>query len=97
MHMHFLFGAVLHATAIAVIGFFVLFAASKASGIVRAVGTVLGWWLWILAVLSVVCAVACPAMGDKGGPWADRMHGWMHGSDKPEAAPPAPAPEPKKP
>jgi hypothetical protein len=105
MHMHFIVGAVLHATAIAVLGFFVLFAASKASGIVKLAGTLLGWWLWILAVLAIVCAVVCPNMGDK--PWMGHMG--MRGSPppdamaapaKPDAAPaqaaPA-APPPKKP
>lgn len=100
MHMHFLAGAILHATALAVLGFFVLFAAGKAGGIVKLVGTVLGWWLWILAVLAIVCALVCPGMGDKSG-WMKGGEGWMHGPDaaapaKPEAAP-APAPEPNKP
>jgi Mn2+/Fe2+ NRAMP family transporter len=93
--MHSLAGALLHATLFAVIGFFVLFAAGKAEGIVRAVGMLLGWWLWILAVLAIAFAVLFPMMGDKGGPWADHMHGWMQG-DKPAATEPA-APQPKKP
>jgi len=103
-------GAVLHATVLGVIGFFVLFAAEKCSGIVKFVGTLLGWWLWILAVLAIVCAFVCPNMGDKAMPWMDRMG--MHapaGSPppdataapaKPDAAPAqaAPAsPPPKKP
>ncbi len=71
MHMEMLAHAVLHATVAGVIGFFVLFAASKASGIVRLVGTILGWWLWIIAILSIVCVFVCPMMGDKGA-------GWMH-------------------
>ena len=109
MHMEMLAHAVLHATVAGVIGFFVLFAASKASGIVRLVGTILGWWLWIIAVLCIVCVFVCPMMGDKmGGHWG--MHGdWMHSSSgaapaanatapaKSDAAPAAAPAEPKKP
>jgi hypothetical protein len=112
MHMGMLAHAVMHATIAGVLGFFVLFAASKASGVVKLVGTLLGWWLWILALLSIVCVFVCPMMGDKlGEKWG--MHGdWMHSSStaapaanaaapaKPDAAPAAPAtatPPPKKP
>lgn len=92
MHLHMIAGVVLHATAMAVIGFFVLFAASKASGLVRAVGTALGWWLWLLAALFVVCALARPWMGDKDQGWADhwKMGGWMH-DQAPSSQGPAPA------
>ena len=111
MHMGMLAHAILHATVAGVIGFFVLFAASKAEGIVKFVGTILGWWLWIIAVLSIVCVFVCPMMGGKmGEKWG--MHGdWMHSSSgaapaapapnamapaKPDAAPAAPAAEPPK-
>ncbi len=97
MHMGMLMHAILHATVAGIIGFFVLFAANKAEGIVKFVGTILGWWLWIIAVLSIVCVFVCPRMGDNGGAWADRMHGWMHDGGKPEGAPPMTAPEPAKP
>jgi H+/Cl- antiporter ClcA len=99
MHMEMVVHALLHATVAGVIGFFVLFAASKADGIVKLVGTLLGWWLWIIAVLSIVCVFVCPAMGDKGMGWMhDRlgMHGDAMAPAKPEAAAPA-APAPKKP
>jgi len=98
MHLEMLAHAALHATVAAVIGFFVLFAASKASGIVRLVGTVLGWWLWIIAVLSIVCVFVCP-----DGKMGDRMSSWMHpaATMAPAAAPAdksaAPAAAPKKP
>jgi hypothetical protein len=109
MHLEMLAHAVLHATVAGIIGFFVLFAASKAEGIVKFVGTILGWWLWIIAVGSIVCVFVCPMMGDKmGGHWG--MHGdWMHASQsapapattavapsKPAPTTPAAAP-PKKP
>jgi len=109
MHIGILVHAVLHATVAGIIGFFVLFAASKAEGIVRFVGTILGWWLWIIAVLSIVCALVWPAMGDRmAGHWG--MHGdWMHYSGnapapattavapaKPGQAPAAPAAAPPK-
>ena len=106
MHMGMLAHAVLHATVAGVIGFFVLFAASRADGIVKLVGTVLGWWLWIIAVLSIVCVFVCPGMGDKGMGWM-RDHLGMHADSvapapatgapaKPDAAAPA-VPAPKKP
>ncbi|HEX4862365.1 MAG TPA: hypothetical protein VFV07_14105, partial [Rhizomicrobium sp.] len=88
---------ILHALAVAVIGFFVLFAAERASGIVKLVGTVLGWLLWILAIAGVVCAVIGP---DMAGKWMDRMHGTPPAAAepaKPEAAPATPAPVPATP
>jgi hypothetical protein len=106
MHVHFIIGAVLHATAVAVVGFFVLYAAGKSAGIVKAIGTILGWWLFLIAVAGVVFAVVHP-MDGKDMPWMDRMG--MHQSDaaptpaaapaKPDAAPAqsAPATQPKKP
>ena len=98
MHMGMLAHAILHATVAGVIGFFVLFAAGKAEGIVKFVGTILGWWLWIIAVLSIVCVFVCPMMGGKmGEKWG--MHGdWMHSADKPAAtAPESNAMAPAKP
>jgi hypothetical protein len=97
MHMGMLAHAVLHATVAGVIGFFVLFAASKAEGIVKFVGTILGWWLWIIAVLSIVCVFVCPMMGGKmGDKWG--MHGdWMHSSSSSAPAPATTAVAPAKP
>jgi hypothetical protein len=101
MHMHDMFGMIFHALAVAVIGFFVLFAAERASGIVKLVGTILGWLLWLLAIAGVVCAFICPGMGGKGPGWMDRMHGTPPAAEapaKPDAAPATPAPAtPKKP
>jgi hypothetical protein len=90
MHMDMLAHAVLHATVAAVIGFFVLFAASKADGIVKLVGTILGWWLWIIAVLSIVCVFVYPAMGGKGMGWMHEHMG-MHADSMAPATAPAPA------
>ena len=96
MHMHDMFGVILHALGAAVIGFFVLFAAEKANGIVKLVGTLLGWLLWLLAIVCVVWAFVGPTMGEKGmGGWMDRMHGTPPAAvepAKPEAAPATPAP-----
>ena len=92
MHMEMLAHAVLHATVAGVIGFFVLFAASKSDGIVKLVGTLLGWWLWIIAVLSIVCVFVCPTMGDKGVGWMHEhlgMHADSMAPAKPDAAVPA--------
>ncbi len=56
-------GAVLHATAFAVIGFFVLFAASKSEGLLNLLGKLLGAWLYLLAVLAIACAILLPLTG----------------------------------
>jgi hypothetical protein len=98
--MHMMFGMILHALAVAVIGFFVLFAAERASGIVKLVGTLLGWLLWLLAIACIVCAFICPNMGDKGAGWMDKMgiHGAPPAATEPAKPEPAPAPTtpPKK-
>jgi hypothetical protein len=71
MALFFVVAGLLHATLLAVIGFFVLFAASKATGAVKRIGEVLGIWLYILAVLAIIASsVWGPAM------W--RAHGGYH-------------------
>jgi len=75
--MHpFLMMAVGHIIVVAVLAFFVLFAAGKADGFVKLLGNVLGWLLLILAVLMIVATVAAPFMGwHKGGDWHHPMWG----------------------
>jgi len=80
MHPFLILGALLHATAFAVIGFFVLFAASRSQGLLKAIGNILGAWLFILAVIAVICAGLATRFG--GGPLGYRMmgdyrHPWM--------------------
>lgn len=89
--MHgFLFGLA-HATLIAIVGFFVLFAASKASGLLKLVGNVLGLWLFALAVLAIAAgAIWGPSIGGPG--W--RMMGYRHGWEAPPGAAPAVTPAP---
>ena len=72
MHPFFIIGGLLHATALAVIGFFVLFAASKSDAGVRRLGNILGVWLYILAVLSLAGWVFFAASGGR------RMMGFHH-------------------
>ncbi len=94
--MHpFLFFALHHAIVLALVAFFVLFAAGRADGFVKMLGNVLGYLLLILAVLCIVCAVMAPMFG--GHPFGlsimEHMHpgmgpGWDHQ--------PAPAPVPGK-
>jgi hypothetical protein len=94
--MHFMIvGAVLHATVLGVIAFFVLFAASRASGLVAMLGNLLGYWILLLAVLGFVIGIGSaisgkPMMGVMGDkPW---MHGgWHHIGPPPPPAEPAPA------
>jgi uncharacterized membrane protein required for colicin V production len=101
MTIHFL---VLHVTLLLIVAFFILFAASRADGLLKLFGSVLGVWVVIVAVLHIVAFCMPGMMGMKGV--HDGMHGqWMHhwGSEAPTAAPapavaPAPAmPAPKKP
>jgi hypothetical protein len=58
--MFWIVEAVLHTTALAVIGFFVLFAASKSEGLLNLLGKLLGAWLYLLAVLAIACAILLP-------------------------------------
>ncbi len=82
MHPFFLVGALLHATAILVIAFFVWFAASRASGLLRLFGGVLGLWLLVLAVLAIVFGAS-----GAGHRWAGEA--WRaHAPASPPMAPP---------
>jgi len=98
--MHFFaFAAVLHTIIVAVVAFFVLFAASKADGFVRLLGNVLGWLLLIAAVLGLVVgiihvATGKPMMGEDHH-WMGEDHHWMMMHDdrgpQPLAVPAPPA------
>jgi hypothetical protein len=83
MHPFMLVGALLHATALAVLAFFIWFAAAHSTGRLRIFGTILGAWLAFLAIVGIVMAVVWPGHGMGG-----HMHGWMNR----EAPPPAEAP-----
>lgn len=92
MHPHFIIGGLLHGTAIAVLAFFVLFAASKAEGLIKLLGMVLGIWVLVLALLAVAVSFTGPLFGF---PPVDRMHpGWMH--EWQQSSQPVPAPSPPK-
>lgn len=72
--MHGLLFGLAHATIIAIVGFFVLFAASKASGLLKLIGNLLGLWLFVLAALAIVASVVWGGHGMMGFD-----HGWkMH-------------------
>lgn len=73
--MHFFaIAALLHTLIVAIIAFFVLFAASKADGFVRLLGNVLGWILLIVAVLGLLFGIFHVVTGK--GPMMDGGH-WM--------------------
>jgi hypothetical protein len=94
MHSMFIFGALLHATALAVIGFFVLFAADRAAGRVQTIGKLLGLWLFILAALALVGAVLALGTGrvpGGGSGWMGDHHRGMMGSYPQGWTPPGPA------
>jgi hypothetical protein len=54
MHPFMFVGGLLHATALLVIAFFVWFAAAGAHGWLRLFGRMLGFWLVILAIASIL-------------------------------------------
>lgn len=83
MHPFAFIGGLLHATALAVLAFFVWFAAARAMGWLRLFGKILGMWLAVLAIASILFGLFAPA-----GMGCHHMKGW----GTPEAAPAAAAP-----
>jgi hypothetical protein len=103
MHPHFfLIGAILHATLVAVIAFFILYAAGKASGFTKTLGSVLG--IWVLIIAAVILAGGVTAAVNGGKPFGMEPmwghHGGKHcDADKDDAAAPVmptPVTPPKK-
>lgn len=100
MHPHFLLvGAIIHATFISIIAFFVLYAAGKASGFTKTLGTVLGYWVLIIAVIALAGGVTAQMNGGKPfGMDPPMMWGHHHGhhcdGDKDDMAAPADAAAP---
>ncbi len=76
MHVFFIVAGLLHATILAVVGFFVLFAASRAEGLVKRIGNILGAWLYILAALALIGWIVVAAMG--GAMLGHHMMGFHH-------------------
>jgi ABC-type sugar transport system permease subunit len=75
---------VIRATALVVLGFFIAFAAQRAEGRVKCLGTYLSYWLYLLAAASVVAGLIWHgAHGPRGG--------W-HGPAAQEGAPAPAAP-----
>lgn len=101
--MHWIVGAVVHTTVLAVIAFFILFAAGKAEGFVAALGRILGYWVLLLAVLHLAVGVYGGMTGKP--PFPPGMHGgpgWMHrfgppGGPMMQPPPPPPADQPAPP
>lgn len=93
-------GVVMHATVMLIVAYFIWFAASKASGLVRAIGMLLA--LWVLVLTGISAAWMGSAASGNGPPFMQMMRehigGWMHGHEsatQPGAAPtPTPAPNP---
>jgi hypothetical protein len=99
MHPFFPIGAIIHATLIAVIAFFILFAAGKASGFTKTLGMLLGYWVLIIAILALVGGVMMHMNGDKppfGMGMMGDHRGCMHGDwgKQDVAAPAQPTPPP---
>jgi hypothetical protein len=97
--IHFL---IAHVTVLLIVAFFILFAASRADGVVALFGNILGAWVVIVAVLHVAAFFVPGLMGMKSG--APHGHWIMHmegnGAPPPMASPvplaPPAAPAPKK-
>ena len=102
--MPWILHAVLHATVIAVIAFFILFAASKAEGFVALLGRLLGYWVLVIAVVGLGCGIYFGMSGKPPFPpgMMGGHSGWMHHwgpggpmMQPPPAAPTTPAPPAK--
>jgi hypothetical protein len=78
MHPFFLVGLFLHLTILAVVAFFVLFAASKADGFIKLLGNVLGGLLLIVAVLGAVGGASAPFLGGRPFGIVLPEGRWMH-------------------
>ena len=91
-------GMIHHATIALIVAFFVLFVASKAEGLVKLLGTMLGLWILVLTIVMVAGAVTAPMFGGK--PFGMDMHAmhdrWMHRDGGPGMMPP-PAAAPAQP
>ncbi len=92
MHPMMIVGVLLHVTLLAVVAFFVLFAAQKAQGLVKLLGNGVGVWLLALAALALLAAVTAPMFG--GRPFGMSMgrhmdFPMMHDDRYGQAAPPA--------
>lgn len=98
MHSFFIFGAVLHTTALAVIAFFVFFAAARSEGRLATFGNLLGVWLLILALIALVFGAVMLSNGGRmlggygygynmmgGGMMGGNGPGWgwMHNGQQP--------------
>jgi hypothetical protein len=96
--MHILVGVILHVTVLAIIGYFLLFSASKAQGIVALIGRLLGLWVFLLAILSVLAVLGAPMFaGTPFGTELMRAHGGMMRQWDRGQGPEQPAQTPGKP
>lgn len=92
------FHVIHHVVIVLIVAFFVLFAASKADGLVKLLGTIIGLVLLAVAVLHIVIAAWAMSGGKPfgmdmhgmhGGPGGWMHHGWMHHDGGPPPGAPA--------
>ena len=78
----------LQATVLAVIGFFVLFAASRSQGLLKHFGNVLGCWILAITLVALLAFAAAPLFGVR--PYSVGMihNGWARGVPDPLRQPP---------
>ncbi|MFI4973558.1 MAG: hypothetical protein ACHP84_03350 [Caulobacterales bacterium] len=99
MHALLVYAALLHITALMVIGFFVLFAASRSTGRLKTIGNVLGAWLFVVAAIALICAIFIAVtfggrlghgmMGYHHAPWMQQPGAGYTPAPPPASAPPA--------
>ena len=93
--MPWIIGAVLHATVIAIIAFFILFAAGKAEGFTALLGRLLGYWVLLIAIVALAGGISASMNGGKpfGMDMMHGHHGWHHMGPPPDGPmmPPPPA------
>ena len=85
-----IFHVAMHVTILLIVAFFILFAAGRAEGFAKLLGTVLGYWLVFVAIVIVAGCVTAPMFGGK--PFGLDIHGmhdhWMHHDGGPGMTPP---------
>jgi hypothetical protein len=95
------FLALLPATVLTIAGYFVLYLAARSEGALRTFGRYLGFWAFTLAGLLILGSIFAAAHGHRHCPFFG-MHGmhertdgpWPPVDGRPEAGPPAAAPNP---
>ena len=84
----------MQATALAVVGYFILFAASRSQGLLKHLGNILGAWLMAIALIVLLASAFSPLLPGRVGGYGmmGGRPGWMHPLVQPPTAPAEPTP-----